>query len=41
MNKDVPNKETSKALKEYDQMKADKSKYKRYTSFDEVLKEAN
>ena len=36
---EIPNKETKKALAEFSQMKTNKKKYKRYGSFDEVLKE--
>lgn len=36
---DVPNADTRAALMEYEQMKKDKEKYKRYSSFDEILKE--
>ena len=35
----VPNQETIDALNELDEMKKNKEKYKRYSSFDEVLKE--
>lgn len=35
----VPNETTIAALNEYDEMKKDKKKYKRYNSFEEVLKE--
>ena len=36
---DIPNEETEAALAEYEEMKNDPQKYKRYHSFDEVLKE--
>ena len=35
----VPNKETIEALNEYKEMKGNKEKYKRYDSFDDILKE--
>ena len=35
----VPNATTIAALNEYDEMKKDKKKYKRYDSFEDVLKE--
>lgn len=35
----VPNKETVEALKELDEMKSNKKKYKRYNSFEEIIKE--
>ena len=35
----VPNPTTIAALNEYDEMKKDKKKYKRYDSFEEILKE--
>lgn len=35
----TPNNETIEALEEYNEMKNNKEKYKRYTSFDEILKE--
>ena len=35
---EIPNKETKEALAELPEMKANKKKYKRYGSFDEVLK---
>ena len=35
----VPNKETVAALKELDEMKSNKKKYKRYNSFEEIIKE--
>lgn len=34
---EIPNEETKKALSEYPKMKQNKKKYKRYSSFDEVL----
>lgn len=37
---DVPNKTTEAALSEYGEMKKNKQKYKRYSSFSEILKEA-
>ena len=36
---DVPNQTTIDALKEFDEMKKNKKKYKRYDSFSDVLKE--
>lgn len=33
---EIPNKETKDALAEYDEMKKNKTKYKRYDSFDEI-----
>ena len=36
---DVPNQTTIEALNEYDEMKKNKKKYKRYDSFSDVLKE--
>ena len=35
----IPNKETVEALKELDEMKSNKNKYKRYNSFEEIIKE--
>ena len=35
----IPNKETLEALSEYQEMKKDKTKYKRYKSFKELLEE--
>ena len=35
----VPNKETVEALNELDEMKFNKKKYKRYNSFEEIIKE--
>lgn len=35
----VPNDETKAALAEYDEMKNNPNKYKRYDSFDDLLKE--
>ena len=35
---EIPNKETKEALDEFSEMKKDKKKYKRHTSFDEVVK---
>lgn len=35
----VPNEETKAALDEYEEMKSDFVKYKRYSSFDEALDE--
>ncbi len=37
---DVPNADTRAALMEYEQMKKDKEKYKRYSSFDEISEES-
>ena len=34
---EIPNEETKKVLNEYPEMKQNKKKYKRYSSFDEVL----
>lgn len=36
---EIPNKETKQALKEFPEMKANKEKYKRHKSFQEVKKE--
>ena len=36
---DVPNKETIEALNEFSEMKNNKEKYKRYASFEDILKE--
>lgn len=36
---DIPNEETVEALNEYEEMKTNKAKYKRYSSFKDVLKE--
>lgn len=36
---EVPNKDTIEALSEIEEMKTNKKKYKRYSSFEEVLKE--
>ena len=36
---DVPNKETKEALSEFDEMKKNKEKYKRYESFKDILEE--
>ena len=36
---DIPNEETKAALAEYDELKKDKKKYKRYSSFSDMLKE--
>lgn len=36
---EIPNKETVEAFDESEEMKKDKKKYKRYSSFDEILKE--
>ena len=36
---DIPNEETAKALNEYKEMKTNKAKYKRYSSFKDVLEE--
>lgn len=41
ITKAVPNAETVKALSEYDQMIAENSNYKRYDSFEDLLKEAH
>ena len=35
---EIPNKETEEVLNEKSEMKKDKKKYKRYSSFDDVLK---
>lgn len=39
LRRDIPNATTIKALDEYQAMKSDKTSYKRYSSFDDVLKE--
>ena len=39
IRKNIPNDETVKALQEAEEMKTDKKKYKRYDSFDDILKE--
>lgn len=36
---EVPNKETLEAFKEFEEMRKNKEKYNRYSSFQEVLKE--
>lgn len=36
---EIPNEETTAALREYTEMRSHKSKYKRYNSFDEMLKD--
>lgn len=36
---DIPNEETIEALSEYPEMKTNKKKYKRYSSFKEMLEE--
>lgn len=36
---DIPNDETEEALNEYPEMKKDKNKYKRHSSFDKILKD--
>ena len=36
---EIPNKETLEALNEYQEMKNNKKKYKRYSSFSKVLEE--
>lgn len=36
---EIPNKETKEALNEYPEMKKNKEKYKRYSSFDDITKE--
>lgn len=36
---DIPNDETEEALNEYPEMKKDKEKYKRHSSFEEILKD--
>ena len=38
---EIPNKETKEALNELPEMKTNKKKYKRYNSFDEVLKKVD
>ena len=35
----IPNKETMEALKEYEEMKNNPEKYKRYSSFKEAMKD--
>ena len=37
--KRIPNKETIDALNEYQEMKSNKEKYKRYDSLDEIINE--
>lgn len=39
IRREVPNDTTILALKEYDEMKNDPEKYKRYSSFNDALKE--
>lgn len=39
IRKNVPNKDTIEALKEFEEMKTNKKKYKRYNSFEEIIKE--
>lgn len=39
ITRNKPNLETRKALAEYKEMKSNKTKYKRYSSFDEILAE--
>ena len=36
---DIPNMETKQALNEFDEMKKNKEKYKRYESFKDILEE--
>lgn len=36
---EIPNEETKKALKELNDMKKDKKRYRRYNSFSDILKE--
>lgn len=38
IRKEIPNKETLEALSEFKEMKENKGKYKRYSSFDEIKK---
>ncbi len=39
IKKEIPNKVTKEALDEFDEMKKDKSKYKRYNSFKDISEE--
>ena len=39
IRRDIPNKETQAALAEFEEMKNNKEKYKRYNSFSEILEE--
>ena len=39
VKRDIPNSETIEALEEYTEMKNNPKKYKRYSSFDQVIKE--
>ena len=39
IRKELPNKTTIEALNEYDEMKNNKEKYKRYSSFKDILEE--
>ena len=39
IKKDIPNRETIEAFNEYNDMKNNKEKYKRYSSFNELLEE--
>ena len=39
VNLEIPNKETIKAFKEIEEMKKNPSKYKSYSSFEELLKD--
>ena len=39
LRRSAPNKETRAALNEYEEMKNNPDKYKRYESFDEILEE--
>lgn len=41
ITKAIPNAETIKALNEYDKMIAENSNYKRYDSFEDLLKETH
>ena len=40
IRRDIPNKETIDALNEFSRMKSDKFEYKRYNSFNDIMKEA-
>ena len=39
IKKEIPNKVTTSALAEYEEMKQNKDKYKRYNSFKDILEE--
>ena len=40
IRRNIPNRETIEALNEFSQMKSDKFAYKRYNSFNDIIKEA-